>query len=835
MKKILSLALVLCMVLSLMLVPSLTASAAEQVTIGATDTTVTLDGVTYNVIRTADEFKAITGANNYILANDINLAGTEIKGAQSSLISSWSGTLDGNGYSLTGYSITGANNSGLIDLYFSEQHVKISNLTVGSAASPIVITTAGNGGVGAIAGCMRYNSTLVLENCTVYVDMSNLDNGTKDTEKGQKGAFVGSINKSDAAECSIDFINCKAYGSVSGKNKIGGFLGCNYNTATVTFQNCESHVNVTGLQFVGGYIGIVQAKGVSVFESCASNAALVCSTDSASDYGQVGGFIGKNTGNCTFKLCTNNSTITGGVDGVKGSYLGIQDDGKLFFVLAENETLPNNYCGQLDKDTIVTTTYFTQIVISTVDELKAIAASGSYVLAENLTLTEGVTLNVAGLDVELDMNGLTVNGALTVSGAGKLTLSNGTLKSETADAALTVASGATVALNNAVAEGKDVALAAEGTLSVLNTTVTAEGNAIVCKGSCNVSLEKVTATAGANAIVSTADNGNADMSVTVKSGTYTSTAADAVAWGGKGSLTVDGGTFTGAADHAAVAQTNGAVTVTAGTLTGKDAIKTDAASNTASIALTVTGGALEGTRSALCCAGNHATYSITVQGGTLKGSSDGALYNDNSNAKIVVSGGAFDEEITAEYCEEYYVSVLNSETNLYEVVYHTCDYTDVAWEYMNSGSHSKACKICGEKVTEAHAWAGYTDNGDGTHSKVCSVCNSKSTSISEHTATYTDNGDGTHTATCSGCDMNAVSSHNTTVTALNDGTHKSVCSDCASETVEACSVSDGVCTVCGAKTAEDGGCASAMGMGAFAIMLMLAVPALTVRKRKYDL
>ena len=87
MKKTCAFVLVLCLVLTLLAVPVvLVPASAESISIGADDTTVTADGVTYNVLRTAEDFKAITGNNNYIFANDIDLAGAVIDGSNASLI-----------------------------------------------------------------------------------------------------------------------------------------------------------------------------------------------------------------------------------------------------------------------------------------------------------------------------------------------------------------------------------------------------------------------------------------------------------------------------------------------------------------------------------------------------------------------------------------------------------------------------------------------------------------------------------------------------------------------------------------------------------------------------
>ena len=90
MKRICSLVLVLCMVLSMVVVPTL-AEETTTVTPGATTTpltgpittipdgasTVEVGGVNYTVIRTADDFKTkMAAGGNFILANDIDFGPT---------------------------------------------------------------------------------------------------------------------------------------------------------------------------------------------------------------------------------------------------------------------------------------------------------------------------------------------------------------------------------------------------------------------------------------------------------------------------------------------------------------------------------------------------------------------------------------------------------------------------------------------------------------------------------------------------------------------------------------------------------------------------------------
>ena len=181
MKKLLSVLLTLSMLLTLFVVPTVTASAADRVTIGANDTEVTVYGVTYKVIRTADDFKAMTGSANYILAADIDLGGHKLS-ATGGIITTWKGILDGNGYSVTGFDISG-NDSGLFQVIDPEAVITIQNITFGSETAPITGAPAGNGSNGVVFGKFKGKSVTFI-NCDSYVKMEK-------TDKAAMSAFVG--------------------------------------------------------------------------------------------------------------------------------------------------------------------------------------------------------------------------------------------------------------------------------------------------------------------------------------------------------------------------------------------------------------------------------------------------------------------------------------------------------------------------------------------------------------------------------------------------------------------------------------------------------------------
>ena len=312
-------------------------------TIGASDTTVKIGEVTYSVIRTVDQFKAISGTTNYILANNIDFAGAEHTTSSSLIAAGWSGILEGNGYSVYGISFTSASGTGFFDCMTSHVDIQIKNITFGMSTAPISMISNGNGGIGVITGNVKNTSTVYVENCTVYVNI------TKNGNAAQTGAFVGCIHNGNNG-CKVNFVNCTAYGTINVGNqtKVGGFMGNNYSTSPVTFTNCRSDVNVSGGQFVGGFIGLIQSPGPVTFTNCVSNGTITTTTDTSVDNGP-GGFVGKSTGNVAFSNCTfGGSLAAASYTPTAGFYICYQQKAVTFTVTAPTCVALTNICAKQD-------------------------------------------------------------------------------------------------------------------------------------------------------------------------------------------------------------------------------------------------------------------------------------------------------------------------------------------------------------------------------------------------------------------------------------------------------------------------------------------------------
>ena len=355
MKKLLSVLLTLSMLLTLLIVP-ISADGTESengdeftpVNLGTAENpqNTTKEGtveyytdansVKYIVIRTAAQFKEMTGTANYILANDIDLDGATASGNNSYIIAAgWQGILDGNGKMVSNFAIKG-NNAGMFSFTDSTAIVTIKNITFGSESAKIEGVPTGNGSNGIISGKTSVK-TLTFENCISYVNFSVGTGG----KKAAVSAFVGQVNSGSAT---YNFNNCKAYGTIVAGNKLGAFVGqVNSGSSTIIFTECENSVNITGTDYgVGGFIGYVNSKNNRfTFTACENKGTL-----QADETYPLGGFIGNmvtdDTGKCNFVNCSNTGTLTDN-GALIGAFIGKVYSTASFSVSSSNENF--NYNG----------------------------------------------------------------------------------------------------------------------------------------------------------------------------------------------------------------------------------------------------------------------------------------------------------------------------------------------------------------------------------------------------------------------------------------------------------------------------------------------------------
>ena len=214
----------------------------------------------------------------------------------------YSGTFDGNNYTISGlYIDSSANDQGLFGYVGTGGTVK--DLTVsGSVSGP----DSGSGNfVGGVVGDNRGN----VENCYNTCSVSGPDSGTSNYVGGVVGYNGGSVT------------NCYNTGSVSGPgNRVGGVAGDNggnvencYNTGTVNVSGNSS--------VVGGVVG--KNQGGSVQNCYNTGGVNVTGTGN-----RVGGVVGWNIISGNVKNCYNTGSVSGpnsGTSNYVGGVVGYND------------------------------------------------------------------------------------------------------------------------------------------------------------------------------------------------------------------------------------------------------------------------------------------------------------------------------------------------------------------------------------------------------------------------------------------------------------------------------------------------------------------------------
>ena len=247
-------------------------------------------------IASSQAFSAILPTGHYKLTEDLDLSSY----AQ---ISTFSGTLDGNGHKITG--LTQA-------LFGIVDGGKISNLTIENA-SVNVETEVDGASIGVIANAMvnatvkdcivTANVTAKSTNGVAFVGMvagkveySNILgvklNGTITTEYCTVGGLVGwannSTKESEITKCQVT-ATINAIGGES--ENVGGFIGKITNNA-LTISECVSKVEIeTSVSYVGGFVGFL-GSSKQIVDCYAFGEVISTNTLLA----HVGGFIGRMDG-----------------------------------------------------------------------------------------------------------------------------------------------------------------------------------------------------------------------------------------------------------------------------------------------------------------------------------------------------------------------------------------------------------------------------------------------------------------------------------------------------------------------------------------------------------
>jgi len=239
------------------------------------------------IITTAQQLHAVRDdlTAYYMLGNDVDLTkflNAEKLGWQpigtKRINGSFTGSLDGNGYKITGLWINNRKND-ILGLFGYAKGATIKNLGVELAAAGIT-------GRNCMGGLIGEQNGGIIENCYISGSISG-----NDYIGGLIGKQYGTV------------VNCYTIGSVKGIYYIGGLVGIGQD-----IKNCYSKANVSGERATGGLIG----DGGSI-ENCYTTGNI-----SGSEY--TGGLIGWQNNNIYQQNSITNCYTAGSVSG--GDYTG---------------------------------------------------------------------------------------------------------------------------------------------------------------------------------------------------------------------------------------------------------------------------------------------------------------------------------------------------------------------------------------------------------------------------------------------------------------------------------------------------------------------------------
>lgn len=234
---------------------------------------------------------------NSSLAYEIVPTGTTLSctGVTQAPIVGFTGSLDGNGATITDINISCAsNNCGIFESLVGTS--SISNLTL---VGPTIASTAAL--VGVVAGTAGTSST------TVSLDAVTVSNANVSGTLGVGGLVGG------CTSCLLTSV--AASGSVSGTGeRVGGIAG-SMGTSTTNYTNkisdSASSATVSGSNYVGGFVGKMDRQSPSlsdgIFRSIFSGSATGSGTN-----GYIGGFVGFTSGGgWAFENLISTGSVTG--------------------------------------------------------------------------------------------------------------------------------------------------------------------------------------------------------------------------------------------------------------------------------------------------------------------------------------------------------------------------------------------------------------------------------------------------------------------------------------------------------------------------------------------
>lgn len=766
MKKILAIALSCLFVLSM----SVGVFAAEP------QETTQIGGKTYYIIKTAEQFESMHGDNNYVLGGDIDLGGKVY--TQYVVPALFSGILNGNGHSLLNFSFATENSGvGIFNMAYNtdaEGNVltnaedgtqvaaegytfTIQNLTVGSETSPVkATTTATNFGI--LSGYVADSNVLNISGVKIYADISSsnqqaagffgrvMTNRQKNFSTFTDCELHGSITGSGANRGAfiaygaypVNFVSCANYADITtgSANNCGGFVGTQYSGVycKLNFEKCANYGKIEGTNCIGGFTGKMQysvnlsdcvnygdvaATGTHVgglvayeknttewitgtsitLERCTNNGDV--SSTAVSGSTNMGGLVGSVNENLTVTGCTNNGDVTVISTKSGGSYVG----GIVGLVSPQTTGAEYESNGETKKyKNSETYTYSISNTVNNGDVSYKTVSSGS-----TGGIVGGTTWN--GIYCTMLVDRCTNNGNITdTSTAGAASRVSGIVgRFEKSAGILKI----TNCLNSGTLKGTS-----NDTVGAMLGYTNATTN---CTDETTAQLEE-----GVLPVIRLAEN-CINLGTLYKGESTEGTYAVGKNYLGFGDVvncyTVSAIPTSDDSEVATVAEGDEG--------DGETVTEPDPREYILMFHPDATGAAVIATEAQL--ASGEIAYAL------------GAAFGQALGTEMLPSVGGN-------------AVLMNANGEIYNQI-HDHDFEGSAYEKLNAGSHVRLCTVCGEKVSEAHVYDGFTDNGDGTHKKVCKHCGYESSAQPHVCEKYSDGGDGTHSGMCTSCGASVKAEH----------------------------------------------------------------------------
>lgn len=279
----------------------------KRLTAFAVSAVMALNLVPWTVVR-ADESVSISTVNDlknftekcvydeysknksFVLQNDIDLEGTEIKSAEI-----FCGTFEGGGHSIKNFKLSAeGSNKGLFAVVTKDAQIKDLNVT-----GEIKITEEVN-----TESIIRKRASSILSRANITTEDSTQSSDTK-SAGGIAGYNAGKI------------VNCSFGGKITGQSEVGGIAGTN--TMTGVIDSCANQSEVAGDTEIGGIAGYNEGR-----IKLSKNLGKIC-PEADENTVNIGGIAGNSEG--ALVICTNEGQIGGesfgdNVGGISGKQSG---------------------------------------------------------------------------------------------------------------------------------------------------------------------------------------------------------------------------------------------------------------------------------------------------------------------------------------------------------------------------------------------------------------------------------------------------------------------------------------------------------------------------------